>query len=489
MKLNRKWLLVAALVLSMTMAISGTLAYLTDHETTVNTFTLGNVDIELVESYQQNSALNPGVAVVKKAGIENTHKDEPAYVWMIVSVPSDLDPYITLGWANGFTAPKKLITDAPYDGYTSYLVAREERLPAGESTGNMLESVTLSPMVDFQNGKYIAVNNGVATQIGDVNVRNIIVDAYAIQTVRFDSVNDAIEAYNDQWDGYTGGTSGDMNATPIQPTKTVRTQAGLQEAIYAATEDTTIILADNISGNFTVPQREDVKITIRGEGNSFKGSLLVDGRSASINSAGLVLDNLHFTATELDAGIDACIRLGDGTNNTRYTYNVTIQNCTFNVPNAVGISSYTGGGKNLKVINCTANENAHSLMQVAGEDGILIRDCEVKSARGMNFNQSNNIVIENCKIDVDKYAVRFGASSGDMTKVESYLIKNSTLNSKNVGGDPTIIFRPTASDSTLTFEGTNTITAADSKKLGWESGKPTNVTITGWADMPANWLN
>ena len=46
MKLNRKWLLVVALVLSMTMAISGTLAYLQDSTATANVMTLGSVHIE-----------------------------------------------------------------------------------------------------------------------------------------------------------------------------------------------------------------------------------------------------------------------------------------------------------------------------------------------------------------------------------------------------------------------------------------------------------
>ena len=46
MKLNRKWLLVIALVLSMTMAISGTLAYLQDTDMDKNVMTLGSVKIK-----------------------------------------------------------------------------------------------------------------------------------------------------------------------------------------------------------------------------------------------------------------------------------------------------------------------------------------------------------------------------------------------------------------------------------------------------------
>lgn len=45
MKLNRKWLLLVALVLSVAMATTGTLAYLTDDDADVNTMTLGKVSI------------------------------------------------------------------------------------------------------------------------------------------------------------------------------------------------------------------------------------------------------------------------------------------------------------------------------------------------------------------------------------------------------------------------------------------------------------
>ena len=53
MKLNRKWLMVIALVLSLTMATAGTLAYLTDSDKDVNTMTLGRV--EIVQNEQERT--------------------------------------------------------------------------------------------------------------------------------------------------------------------------------------------------------------------------------------------------------------------------------------------------------------------------------------------------------------------------------------------------------------------------------------------------
>lgn len=51
MKLNRKWMLLVALVLSVAMATTGTLAYLTDTDADVNVMTLGKV--EIVQNEQQ----------------------------------------------------------------------------------------------------------------------------------------------------------------------------------------------------------------------------------------------------------------------------------------------------------------------------------------------------------------------------------------------------------------------------------------------------
>lgn len=58
MKLNRKWLMVIALVLSLTMATAGTLAYLTDSDKDVNTMTLGRV--EIVQNEQERTRTEDG---------------------------------------------------------------------------------------------------------------------------------------------------------------------------------------------------------------------------------------------------------------------------------------------------------------------------------------------------------------------------------------------------------------------------------------------
>ena len=246
-------------------------------------------------------------------------------------------------------------------------------------------------------------------------------------------------------------------------------QAAIDNAVANADGDTTLIeLTGDIVGDITVGQSADVKIVIDGNGNDFDGSLVVDGKSATITSAGLTIQNVVFKADSIDT--DACINLGNGTNATRYTCNVTIKNCTFDVPDAVGIKSYTGGDKNLTIIDCTATARAHSLAQLKGIDGILVKNCTIESVRGINFNNSNNIVVENCTIDVQKYAVRFGES--DNSTVENYEIIDCTIASDNVDDDAAIVLRAGATNANLTI--TNTTITAGTTMSGHENA---NVVI------------
>lgn len=199
MKLNRKWLLAIALVLSLTMAIGGTLAYLTDRDTVENTFTMGNVDIEVEEDFpEEGSPIKPGEEVNKDAQITNTGNN-PAWVWMTVSIPETLKDYVTLNWtddfANAATGPEVV------DGQAVWTVLVEDQLPVGESTEYILDSVTLSRYVDYQNGEYVVVQDGEKTPLeGLVDGQLIVtVTGYAAQVEGLDTVAEAYAAYQGQW--------------------------------------------------------------------------------------------------------------------------------------------------------------------------------------------------------------------------------------------------------------------------------------------------
>lgn len=233
MKLNRKWLMVIALVMSLTMVTAGTLAYLTDRDTEVNVFTMGDVDIELDEKFEQDSELIPGVDIEKEAIIKNVGKND-AWVWLSVLLPYEMGPHTApdnmsasnnvVHWnypgENGSkmtikfnSTPVEVDTDG--DGaaekYYTTVMLWNEILEAGDATDIMMNKVYMDKHVDITpEGDLYWVEGGETTDlnwnINDNGNPKIIVSAYAIQTEGFETAEEAYKAYTEQWGGLNLGT-------------------------------------------------------------------------------------------------------------------------------------------------------------------------------------------------------------------------------------------------------------------------------------------
>ena len=235
------------------------------------------------------------------------------------------------------------------------------------------------------------------------------------------------------------GTYGVTNATAVIGTQKF---ASLQATIDAVKNGETITLIADVAENVTVVQAPDVKFTIDGAQKTMNGTITVDGKSEAYATAGVTIKNVKFNATGIAA--DACINLSDGTTATRYTNNVTVENCTFTGGNQekAAIKSYQGGDKNLTVTGCAVDNTMHSLIQAANIAGVVVDGCTVESKNGINLNSSSNVEIKNSTIDVNGYAVRAGVSGGSSGKIE---LANNTLKT-NSTEDAVIVIRGTASE-------------------------------------------
>ncbi|MBE5787974.1 MAG: hypothetical protein E7324_10660 [Clostridiales bacterium] len=485
MKISRKWILVAALVLSVAMASSGTIAYLSDEASAVNVMTLGSVKIEQIEQergedgklvdFSQGKPALPAVGPIawadagkgaivngteylvftedlknvidKIVTVKNTGKSD-AFVRTIIAIEApDYDPnnliHVNVS-PDGLTQTSWTPVDIDGVNYVYSVFTYDEALAPNEISTPSLMQLFLDSDADNED----------CAKFGDT--WEVLVLSQAVQA---DGFSDAATALDAAFGKITADNHPWMDNPPTKPV-TVYTAAELQKALDDATDGAIILLGDDIEGDVTATQKPDVKVTLEGCGYTFDGFLTVDGKSATILTAGLTVKNVNFKADSISA--DACINLGEeGNNNTRYTCNVTVENCTFDVPGAVGVKSYTGGDKNLKIIGCTVTENAHSLVQAKGIDGILVENCTVKSKNGLNFNNSDNVEVIGCEVDVKGYAVRFGESSGGVGAAETYLIKDCALKSANADGDATIILRGTADNSTLTIVNTTIVGTPD----------------------------
>lgn len=104
--MKKKTILVAAIAVMLVAAlvVGGTLAYFTDTDTETNTFTMGNVSIDLNEQqkgengpvpFVQNKQLVPGKsndgnAVSKIVTVTNTSTNNDAWVWVELKIPAYL---------------------------------------------------------------------------------------------------------------------------------------------------------------------------------------------------------------------------------------------------------------------------------------------------------------------------------------------------------------------------------------------------------------
>ena len=236
--------------------VGASLAYFTDTKAAKNTFTVGNVKIDLVEQqkgengledFDQNKTLVPGKsndgnAVSKIATVKNTGKND-AWVWAELRIPKYLvsseyptnesknalhwnsygcfnveynsGNYWSLATTDGIVDADHKVTDPNmvavedglwYDyqyvgdekiGDIEYVVIRtkmQNTLPAGKTSLPFLAQVYMDwRVVTNEDGTQFILPAG--DPISTDASWEIIVNAYAIQTEGFKTVDDAIAAY------------------------------------------------------------------------------------------------------------------------------------------------------------------------------------------------------------------------------------------------------------------------------------------------------
>lgn len=247
---------------------------------------------------------------------------------------------------------------------------------------------------------------------------------------------------------------------------------GLQYLLDNAVNDVTINIIADIEGDVTVTQKAGVKITIEGNDHKFAGVITVDGKSATYTTAGVTIKNLNFEAETISA--DACIRLGNGTNDTRYACNVAVEGCAFNVPGVVAVKSYTGGDKNLSIKNCTG-VGLHSLLQVKNVEGITIEGVNVNAGRGASFGVSSGIFVKNSTFVAESYGLRADATAEVVLNIENV----------NITAKLPVVARKTSENYTINFTGVNNL-VANGYQVVFTTGDdeatfvaPTEYTLTG----------
>lgn len=185
------------IALAATAIVGASLAYFTDTENETNVFTVGKVDIDLNDQFEQNSPLFPAVLDEDTNEIKNavdkvvsvTNNEEDAYVRVHIAVPADIDELIGLwyddadGW--DWVGDTRVDYTTTINGveYNVVCLTYSEILEADETTTDVFEWVTLDPS---------ATNEDVAA-FNDSGL-NIIIIAEGAQAAGFDNAYDALNA-------------------------------------------------------------------------------------------------------------------------------------------------------------------------------------------------------------------------------------------------------------------------------------------------------
>lgn len=164
------------IALSATAAIGGTLAYFTDTADATNTFTVGNVEIELTEpgwdkvkENKKNENVYPGQILDKDPTVKNNGKN-PCFVRVSVS---DLDQFGDEGMIVYLTNTVENALGENWEKSGDYFYYKQE-LKATEATSALFDQIKIP--ADLTNGKADRYNKA---------AKDIVVNAEAVQSQGF----------------------------------------------------------------------------------------------------------------------------------------------------------------------------------------------------------------------------------------------------------------------------------------------------------------
>lgn len=102
--MKKKVLSIVAVVLVLCCAIGGTLAWLTDKTASVtNTFTVGDINIDLTESKNLNLKMVPGNTITKDPKVTVQANSEACWLFVKVEKSANFDSFMTYDMADGWT--------------------------------------------------------------------------------------------------------------------------------------------------------------------------------------------------------------------------------------------------------------------------------------------------------------------------------------------------------------------------------------------------
>ena len=204
--MKKKLLTIALVVALIAIMVSGTLAYFTAEDEATNTFTIGSIEIEVVEDFEEPKTMIPVVEVNendpnyidKDARVKNTGKND-AYVQMYVAIPKAMDDVkafiVVDADSEDWTVRAPAGTAEFADGtYNVYMYRYKAKLAPGTETSDVITAAYMAPELDYQNGKFVMNGTVIEDYIPGEKIE-IYVAAQAIQADGFEDYDSALNNF------------------------------------------------------------------------------------------------------------------------------------------------------------------------------------------------------------------------------------------------------------------------------------------------------
>lgn len=209
-KSTKKKILTLALVIALLAiaVVGGSLAWFTAEDEVKNEFTVGSIDIELVENFEEPDKMLPIVNIQnpeadanfinKDVYVKNTGKND-AYVQVLIAVPQELNRagafhYKEVNkdkWSGGVLIGSQKIGNYEYDVYR---YRYNDKVGAGTETEYVITGAYLDAKLDYDNDRNRFVMDGVEiSNYVPGETIDIYVIAQAVQAEGFANATDALD--------------------------------------------------------------------------------------------------------------------------------------------------------------------------------------------------------------------------------------------------------------------------------------------------------
>ncbi len=225
----------------------------------------------------------------------------------------------------------------------------------------------------------------------------------------------------------------------------------LQEAVNAVKNGETITLLSDVTENVTLTEATGLYYTIDGGGKNMNGTITVNSLSDINDNRRITIMNIKFV-DNTDANVNFISSV-----NTNHYPRLTVEGCTFTGSGNNGDVAVRLKSSHSVVINGCKGTGLHSFLQNTSGWNLTIENVTVTDSKsGLSLGTVQGVTVKDSNIDVNGYGIRLDANTYN---------NNAVIETCTVNAFIPVVVRNVNTESSITFNGTNTMTQTNTDGL------------------------